>query len=92
MTSLALALSLSEEIQLKGTAPLELFFLDEGFGSLDENLLDVVMTSLERIHNEHLKVGIISHVESVKARVPVRLIVSPAQSGISGTKVEIEHV
>ena len=33
MTSLALALSLSEEIQLKGTAPLELFFLDEGFGS-----------------------------------------------------------
>ncbi|WP_395014430.1 AAA family ATPase [Robinsoniella peoriensis] len=92
VTSLALALSLSEEIQLKGTAPLELFFLDEGFGSLDENLLDVVMTSLERIHNEHLKVGIISHVESVKARVPVRLIVSPAQSGISGTKVEIEHV
>lgn len=92
VTSLALALSLSEEIQLKGTAPLELFFLDEGFGSLDENLLDVVMTSLERIHNEHLKVGIISHVESVKARVPVRLIVSPAQSGISGSKVEIEHL
>lgn len=92
VTSLALALSLSEEIQLKGTAPLELFFLDEGFGSLDENLLDVVMTSLERIHNEHLKVGIISHVESVKARVPVRLIVSPAQSGIRGSKVEIEHL
>ena len=85
-------MSLSEEIQLKGTAPLELFFLDEGFGSLDENLLDVVMTSLERIHNEHLKVGIISHVESVKARVPVRLIVSPAQSGIRGSKVEIEHL
>ena len=92
VTSLALALSLSEEIQLKGTAPLELFFLDEGFGSLDENLLDVVMTSLERIHNDHLKVGIISHVESVKARVPVRLIVSPAQSGIRGSKVEIEHL
>lgn len=92
VTSLALALSLSEEIQLKGTAPLELFFLDEGFGSLDENLLDVVMTSLERIHNEHLKVGIISHVESVKARVPVRLIVSPAQSGIRGSKVEVEHL
>lgn len=91
VTSLALALALSAEIQLKGTAPLELFFLDEGFGSLDETLLDVVMESLERIHNDRLKVGIISHVESVKMRVPVRLVVSPAQSGISGSKVKIEH-
>lgn len=91
VTSLALALALSSEIQLKGTAPLELFFLDEGFGSLDENLLDVVMTSLERIHNEHLKVGIISHVETVKARVPVRLIVSPSQMGICGSRVQMEY-
>ena len=67
VTSLALALALSAEIQLKGTAPLELFFLDEGFGSLDDMLLDIVMESLEKIHNRHLKVGIISHVESVKA-------------------------
>ena len=56
-TSLALALALSAEIQLKGTAPLELFFLDEGFGSLDDMLLDIVMESLEKIHNDHLKSG-----------------------------------
>lgn len=91
VASLSLALALSAEIQLKGTAPLELFFLDEGFGSLDEELLDVVMNSLERIHHEHLKVGIISHVESVKARVPVRLIITPCESGVSGSKCELEY-
>ena len=58
VTSLALALALSAEIQLKGTAPLELFFLDEGFGSLDDMLLDIVMESLEKIHNSQLKVGL----------------------------------
>ena len=91
LTSLALALALSAEIQLKGTAPLELFFLDEGFGTLDDDLLDVVMSSLEKIHNNKLKVGIISHVESVKMRVPVKLIVTPAKTGEGGSKVTIEY-
>lgn len=91
LASLALALALSAEIQLKGTAPLELFFLDEGFGTLDDNLLEVVMSSLERIHNDKLKVGIISHVESIKNRVPVKLILTPAESGRGGSKVKIER-
>ncbi|MBO3374499.1 SbcC/MukB-like Walker B domain-containing protein [Clostridium perfringens] len=91
LASLALALSLSSQIQLKGTAPLELFFLDEGFGTLDDNLLDVVMSSLERLHHERLSVGIISHVESIKNRVPVKLILTPAEAGICGSKVKIER-
>ncbi|MEX0050783.1 AAA family ATPase [Clostridium butyricum] len=91
LASLSLALALSAQIQLKGTAPLELFFLDEGFGTLDDNLLDVVMDSLERIHNDRLKVGIISHVESIKNRVPVKLIISPAECGNGGSKVKIER-
>lgn len=91
LASLSLALALSAQIQLKGTAPLELFFLDEGFGTLDDELLEVVMTSLERIHNDKLKVGIISHVESIKNRVPVKLIVSPAECGNGGSKVRIER-
>lgn len=90
LASLALALALSSEIQLKGTAPLELFFLDEGFGTLDDNLLEVVMGSLERIHNDKLKVGIISHVESIKNRIPVKLLITPAESGKGGSKVKIE--
>ena len=91
LASLALALALSAEIQLKGTAPLELFFLDEGFGTLDDNLLEVVMSSLERIHNDKLKVGIISHVESIKNRVSVKLLVTPAEAGLGGSKVKIER-
>ncbi|KAB3525729.1 AAA family ATPase [Alkaliphilus serpentinus] len=91
VTSLALALALSNQIQLKGTAPLELFFLDEGFGTLDDKLLEVVMDSLERIHNDKLSIGIISHVESIKNRVPVKLIVTAAEAGIGGSKVKLER-
>lgn len=90
LVSLSLSLALSEQVQLKGTAPLELFFLDEGFGTLDDELLEVVMTSLEKIQNKHLTVGIISHVESVKNRVPIKLLVSPSISGMGGSKVRIE--
>lgn len=49
------------------------------------------MDSLERIHNDRLKVGIISHVESIKNRVPVKLIISPAECGNGGSKVKIER-
>ncbi|MCM8709701.1 AAA family ATPase [Clostridium sp. SYSU_GA19001] len=91
LTSLALALSLSSQIQLKGSAPLEFFFLDEGFGTLDSELLEIVISSLERLHNDRLSVGIISHVEELKNRVPVKLIVEPAQPGKGGSKVKIEY-
>ena len=91
LTSLSLALALSTGLQLKKTAPLELFFLDEGFGTLDDDLLETVISSLERIHHDKLKIGIISHVESIKNRVPVKLIVTPAESGMGGSKVKIER-
>ena len=90
LTSLALALALSSQIQLKGSAPLEFFFLDEGFGSLDNELLDIVMESLEKLHSEQLSVGIISHVEELKNRVPVKLIVTPNDGG-NGSKINIEY-
>lgn len=89
LTSLSLALALSSHIQLKGSAPLEFFFLDEGFGTLDSELLEVVMTALERLHSEKLSVGIISHVEELKSRVPIKLIVSPPDFGGEGTVVRI---
>ncbi len=91
ITSLSLALALSTQIQLKGNTSIEFFFLDEGFGTLDSSVLDVVMTSLEKLQKEKLSVGIISHVDELKDRVPVKLIVEPAISGVSGTKVRIEY-
>ncbi|MCR1934661.1 AAA family ATPase [Clostridium tepidum] len=91
LTSLALALSLSSQIQLKGNSPLEFFFLDEGFGTLDNELLDTVMSSLESLRSDRLSVGIISHVDELKNRVPIKLIVEPAVPGEGGSKVKIEY-
>ncbi len=88
LTSLALALALSSHIQL-GKASLEFFFLDEGFGTLDVEVLDLVIGALEKLHSEKLSVGIISHVEELKYRIPRKLIMNPARPGISGTTVNI---
>ena len=90
LTSLSLALALSTHIQLKNSAPLEFFFLDEGFGTLDDNILDTAMNSLEKLHSDRLSVGIISHVKEIQERVPVKLLVTPASSGI-GSKVRMEY-
>lgn len=89
LTSLSLALALSSHIQLRGNTPLEFFFLDEGFGTLDSELLEIVMNALERLHSEKLSVGIISHVEELRDRVPIKLIVSPPEFGDSGTVVNM---
>ena len=91
LTSFCLALALSSKIQMKNGASLRFFFLDEGFGTLDSELLDVVITSLEKLRDEKLNVGIISHVEELKNRLPVRLLVIPANQGVAGTKVKIEY-
>ncbi len=90
LTALSLSLALSSQIQLKGKINLEFFFLDEGFGTLDGDLLDTVMTSLEKLFEEKLTVGIISHVDELKNRVPIKLIVEPAEAGVRGTQTRIE--
>nr|WP_262392463.1 SbcC/MukB-like Walker B domain-containing protein [Sporolactobacillus inulinus] len=90
LTSLALALSLSEQIQLRGNVPLQFFFLDEGFGSLDPDLLDTVVTALEKLHMRRLAIGVISHVPEMRERLPRRLIVSPAVPSGRGSRVHME--
>ncbi|MEI2394480.1 SbcC/MukB-like Walker B domain-containing protein, partial [Paenibacillus phytohabitans] len=92
LTSLALALALSAQIQLRGQYPLQFFFLDEGFGTLDPDLLDTVITSLERLHNDQLSVGIISHVPELRARLPRKLIVVPAEQGGGGSTILLEKM
>ncbi|CAH1196425.1 hypothetical protein PAECIP111892_02233 [Paenibacillus auburnensis] len=92
LTSLSLALALSAQIQLRGQYPLQFFFLDEGFGTLDPDLLDTVITSLERLHNDQLAVGIISHVPELRARLPRKLIVVPAEQGGGGSRILLEKM
>lgn len=88
--SLSLALALSTQIQLKSKTPIEFFFLDEGFGSLDDELLDTVIETLERLHLENTHVGIISHVKELKERIPAKLIVSNTQYELDGSNVRLE--
>ena len=89
LTSFSLALALSSRIQMKNSASLNFFFLDEGFGTLDKNTIDVVMKSLERLSGGGMSVGIITHVEEVKERLPVQLVVEAAVPGEHGSRVSI---
>lgn len=90
LTSLSLALALSAQIQLRGEYPLQFFFLDEGFGTLDQDLLDTVVTALEKLQSDNLTVGVISHVQELRARLPKKLIVHPAEPSGRGTRVSLE--
>jgi len=90
LTALALALALSTQIQLRGESPLEFFFLDEGFGTLDANLLETVMNTLEKLHLQNLTIGIISHVPELKNRLARRLVVTPSEAGGAGSTVKLE--
>ncbi|RAK19519.1 exonuclease SbcC [Anoxybacillus vitaminiphilus] len=90
LTSLSLALALSAQIQLRGEYPLQFFFLDEGFGTLDAELLDTVISALEKLHSNQLAIGVISHVQELRARLPKRLIVEPAEPSGRGTRVKLE--
>lgn len=87
LTSLALALALSMQIQLRGQYPLEFFFLDEGFGTLDPELLDTVVTALEQLHTAQLCIGVISHVPELQARLISKIEVVPAQQTGAGSKI-----
>ncbi|MCY9696598.1 SbcC/MukB-like Walker B domain-containing protein, partial [Paenibacillus alginolyticus] len=92
LTSLALALALSAQIQLKGEYPLEFFFLDEGFGTLDQELLDMVIGALEKLHMDSLAVGVISHVPELRARLARKLIVLPAEPSGRGSRIVVEEL
>ena len=79
--SLALALALSRQVigLSGGMRDLNSMFLDEGFGSLDEDTLETVGTTLERLSADSDRmIGIITHVPALAERVPVRFVVSRA--------------
>lgn len=89
--SLSLALGLSDEIQsLSGGIRLDAMFVDEGFGSLDEEALDQAMKALDGLTEGRRMVGIISHVSELKERIDKKIMVTKnrGQEGI-GSKVEI---
>ncbi|MHB8516331.1 MAG: SbcC/MukB-like Walker B domain-containing protein, partial [Dehalococcoidia bacterium] len=84
VASLALALALSErlpELRSKTAAVLESLFLDEGFGTLDPEVLEVVISALEGLRSEERMVGIITHVPELARRIESRIEVSKSPAG-----------
>jgi DNA repair protein SbcC/Rad50 len=82
LASLALALGLADVVTAEaGGARIEALFVDEGFGSLDEETLDEVMTVLDGLREGGRMVGIVSHVAELKQRIPAQVRVHKGQSG-----------
>jgi exonuclease SbcC len=81
LVSLALALSLAETLAAKGGSGLDAIILDEGFGTLDDESLEIVATVLEELTGRGLMVGVITHVKELAARAPVRFEVTREPGG-----------
>lgn len=87
LISLALALSLSD-MASKNVA-LDCLFIDEGFGTLDQETLDVAMNTLEKLQSESQKtVGVISHVPALKERINVQIKLEKDAQGYSKISIE----
>jgi exonuclease SbcC len=84
LASLALALGLAEVVSAQaGGVTLDTLFVDEGFGSLDAETLDIALAALEDLRSGGRTIGLISHVESMRERIPAKLAVTVLPSGES---------
>ncbi|WP_370944532.1 AAA family ATPase [Amycolatopsis sp. cg5] len=82
LASLALALGLADVVAAEtGGALLDTLFVDEGFGTLDAETLDIVMNVLDELRAGGRVVGLVSHVEELRHRIPTRLRVRKARTG-----------
>ena len=81
IVSLTLALGLSKMASRK--VRVDSLFLDEGFGTLDEEVLDTALETLSSLHEEGKLIGVISHVSALKERISTQLIVKPEYGGRS---------
>jgi exonuclease SbcC len=82
LASLALALGLADVVAAEtGGAVLDTLFVDEGFGSLDPDTLEEVMATLDELRAGGRVVGLVSHVDELRQRIPTRLRVEKARTG-----------
>ncbi|MFN2594141.1 MAG: SbcC/MukB-like Walker B domain-containing protein, partial [Actinomycetota bacterium] len=91
LASLALALALSEQVQLLAVVEhsrLDSLFLDEGFDTLDADTLDVVASAISSLGDSGRLVGVISHVEGLADRLPVRIQVTKSPRGSTVSRAE----
>jgi exonuclease SbcC len=82
LASLALALGLADAVQAEaGGATMQTLFIDEGFGMLDDETLDEVMTVLDGLREGGRSVGLVSHVADLRTRIPAQLEVRKSRAG-----------
>lgn len=82
LASLALALGLSDVVQAQsGGIRLDAMFIDEGFGSLDENLLALAMQMLSKLADGSRLIGVISHVAELREAIPAQIVISKSETG-----------
>ncbi len=90
MASLSLALGLSDEVQSSaGGIKIDTMFVDEGFGSLDPESLDMAYKALAGLTEGNRLVGIISHVADLKERIDKQVVVTKEKSGGSSIKLVV---
>lgn len=88
MASLALALGMSDEVQFSaGGVELDAMFVDEGFGSLDEESLQQALRVLNDLSEGKRLVGIISHVSELKGRIDRQILIKKGRSGGSSAEI-----
>lgn len=82
LTSLALALELSAQVQrAAGALQLESIFIDEGFGTLDQETLDTVAAAIAMLPKGGRMVGIITHIAALTEQMPGRVVVERTDDG-----------
>lgn len=86
LTSLALALALAD--LSRGRAELNSLFLDEGFGTLDAETLDVAIAALEGLRMQGRSIFLISHVQELTRRIPVKINVRKRGDGSSSVQIQ----
>jgi DNA repair protein SbcC/Rad50 len=91
MASLALALGLADAVREEaGGFDLNTLFIDEGFGTLDDESLEQVMTVLDGLRDGGRCVGVVSHVSDLRSRVPAQVRVDKTSTGSSVTVLGID--
>lgn len=89
LASLALALGLSDEVQMSTGIRLDTLFVDEGFGSLDSDALNKAYSTLAGLTEGNRLVGIISHVAELKEKIDKQIVVKKEKTGESRAEIRV---
>ena len=88
LVSLSLALSISDAISMLSSRSMDFFFLDEGFGTLDAELCEAVISALYKLESQNLNIGLISHVGELEERIKNKVLVTKEAGG---SKLKVVH-